>query len=185
MPALDWTGSWNVALSHGTVWNLLPKEAEDLSTRCLIRAAHGDPPCYNNENVESDAGYGDTEDDRRGGDVDTPKVFGQSPAEQQERDLQHQRREATRLAHRAWDLDERVRRTCPLWDCRNAATGSGTVHCVNKDAKESSRLVVRVLLELGMDLDDERGGYGREGTSPQLVEAASRQQHSKRQDDAL
>ena len=77
-------------------------------------------------------------------------------------------REATRLARRAWDLDERVRRSCPLWDRRNAATESGTVHRVNKDAKESSRLVVRVLLELGMDLDDERGGYGGEETNLQL-----------------
>ena len=56
---------------HGTVQNPLPKEAEDLSTRYLIQVADGDRPCYNNENVENDAEYGDTKD----GDVDTQRYL--------------------------------------------------------------------------------------------------------------
>ena len=49
-------------------------------------------------------------------------------------------------------MDEGARGTCPQWDCRlRATTESGIVQGVNKDAKESSRLIVRVLLELGVD----------------------------------
>jgi len=35
---------------------------------------------------------------------------------------------------------------------------------MNEDAEESDGFIVRVSLELGVDLDDERGGYGGEQT---------------------
>jgi len=63
------------------------------------------------------------------------------------------------------DLDDRAWGARPLWNCRNATTESSTVHCVNNNAKKSGGLFVRVWLEFGVDLDNERGGYGGEQTS--------------------
>ena len=54
------------------------------------------------------------------------------------------------------DLDNRTGRTGPLWDSRNAAAKSGVIHLIDENAEESSGLFIRVLLELGVDLDDER-----------------------------
>jgi len=49
-------------------------------------------------------------------------------------------------------------------DCRNLVTESGIVQRVDDDTEESGGLFIRVSLELGVDLDDECGGYGGEQT---------------------
>ena len=51
--------------------------------------------------------------------------------------------------------------TGPLWECRNVVTESGVIQLVNDDTEESGGLFVRVLLELGLDVDNERRGYCR------------------------
>ena len=62
-------------------------------------------------------------------------------------------------------MDDRWWRARPLWDWRNIAAESGVVHLVEEDAEEGCCLVVRVWLELGLYLDDERRGHGRKQTS--------------------
>jgi hypothetical protein len=52
----------------------------------------------------------------------------------------------------------------PLWECRNIVSEGGVIDLVKKNAEESSGDVVRVLLDVGVDLDDERGGNGGEQT---------------------
>jgi len=43
-----------------------------------------------------------------------------------------------------------------LWESRNVVAEGGIVDLVDEDAEESCGLIVRVLLELRVDLDDER-----------------------------
>jgi len=62
-------------------------------------------------------------------------------------------------------MDYRLGRAGPLWEGRNVVAECGVVDLVNQDAEESRCLVVRVLLELGVDVDDECGGDGGEQTS--------------------
>ena len=52
-------------------------------------------------------------------------------------------------------MDDRVRGTSPPWDCRDIAPESGVIHLVDQNAEESGGLLIRVGLELGVDLDDE------------------------------
>ena len=63
------------------------------------------------------------------------------------------------------DLDYRAGRTCPLWECRRVVSEGGVVKLVDKDTEEGCSYVVRILLEVGVDLDDECGGDGGEQTS--------------------
>jgi len=59
-----------------------------------------------------------------------------------------------------------VRGTGPRqWNCGNVITEGGVVDLVDEDTEESGCLFVRVLLELGVDFDDERGSDGGEQTS--------------------
>jgi hypothetical protein len=51
-----------------------------------------------------------------------------------------------------------------LWECGRVVAEGGVVDLVEKDAEESGCLVVRIGLELGVDLDDERRGDGGEQT---------------------
>jgi len=62
-------------------------------------------------------------------------------------------------------VDYRLRRTCTLWEGRNVVAERGVVDLVDQDAEEGRCLVVRVLLELRVDVDDECGGDGGEQTS--------------------
>ena len=55
-------------------------------------------------------------------------------------------------------------RAGPLWDHRDTVAESGVVHLIDEDAEESGGLFVGVLLELGVDLDDECRGHGRKQT---------------------
>jgi len=57
-----------------------------------------------------------------------------------------------------------MRRAGPLWDCRNVVAESSVVDLVNEDSEEGSRLFIWVWLELGLDLDDERGSHRGEQT---------------------
>jgi len=59
-----------------------------------------------------------------------------------------------------------VRGTGPRWwDCGNVITEGGVVDLVDEDTEESGSLFVRVLQELGVDLDDECGSNGGKETS--------------------
>jgi hypothetical protein len=51
-----------------------------------------------------------------------------------------------------------------LWEGGNVVSEGGVVDLVDKDAEESGGLVVRVLLEVRVDLDDECRGDGGEQT---------------------
>jgi len=57
------------------------------------------------------------------------------------------------------------RGTGPLRDRGNVVAESSIVDLVDEDTEESGGLVIGVRLELGVDLDDECGGDGREQTS--------------------
>ena len=61
-------------------------------------------------------------------------------------------------------MDDRAWRTRPLRDCWNIIAESGVVDLVDEDTEESSGFVVRVGLELRLDLDDEGGSDGGEQT---------------------
>jgi len=52
-----------------------------------------------------------------------------------------------------------------LRECRNIIAESGAIGLVNDDRDESGRHSVRVLLELRLDVDGERGSHGGEQTS--------------------
>jgi len=73
------------------------------------------------------------------------------------------RRGEAGVQHRL-DLDDPVRRARPLWERGDISTESGVVYLVNQDAEEVVRLVVGVLLEVGIDLDDECGCHSGEQT---------------------
>ena len=62
------------------------------------------------------------------------------------------------------NLDSRVRGTGPLWERRNVVAEGGVIQLVNDDTEESGGLFVRVLLELGLDIDNERRCYCRKKT---------------------
>jgi hypothetical protein len=55
-------------------------------------------------------------------------------------------------------VDYRAGRTSPLWDGGGVIAEGGVVDLVDKNTEESGGLVVRIRLELGIDLDDECGG---------------------------
>ena len=55
--------------------------------------------------------------------------------------------------------------TGPLWDGGNVIAEGGVVDLVDEDTEESGCLFVRVWLELGVDLDNERGSDGGKQTS--------------------
>ena len=61
-------------------------------------------------------------------------------------------------------MNSRAWRASPLWESGNVVAEGGVVDLVDKNAEESSGLVVRVRLELRVDFDDERGGDGGEQT---------------------
>ena len=52
-----------------------------------------------------------------------------------------------------------------MWEGWRVVAEGGAIDLVNKDTEESSGLVVRVRLELGVDLDDKCGGDGGKQTS--------------------
>ena len=62
------------------------------------------------------------------------------------------------------NLDDRAWRTRPLRDGRNSVK-SGVVHHVDDDAEESGGFFTWILLELGVDLDNEGGSDSGEQTS--------------------
>jgi hypothetical protein len=51
-----------------------------------------------------------------------------------------------------------------LWEGGNVVSEGGVVHLVDEETEESGGLVVRVLLKVGVDLDDECGCDGRKQT---------------------
>ena len=61
-------------------------------------------------------------------------------------------------------MDYRAGRAGPLWENGDVVSKGGVVDLVKKNTEEGCGHVVRVLLEVGVDLDDERGGDGREQT---------------------
>ena len=67
-------------------------------------------------------------------------------------------------------MDNSAGRTSPLREGGNVVSEGGVVDLVNEDTEESGGLVVRVGLELRIDLDDECGGDGREQTSLRLCQ---------------
>jgi len=62
-------------------------------------------------------------------------------------------------------VNYRVRGACPLWEGGNVVAEAGVIDLMDKDTEESSGIVVRVWLELRLDVDDESGGDGGEQTS--------------------
>jgi len=68
-------------------------------------------------------------------------------------------------------LDYRAGGACPLWEGGGIISESSIVDLVDENAEKSRGYVVRVLLEVGVDLDDECGGDGGEqtGLSPELL----------------
>ena len=68
-------------------------------------------------------------------------------------------------------MDNSAGRTSSLREGGNVVSEGGVVDLVNEDTEESGGLVVRVGLELRIDLDDECGGDGREQTSLRLLSA--------------
>jgi len=71
------------------------------------------------------------------------------------------------------DSDYRARGACPLWEGGGVVSEGSVVDLMNEDAEESYSHVVRVLLEVGVDLDDECGGDGGEQTGLSLSLAAN------------
>ena len=65
------------------------------------------------------------------------------------------------------DLDDRGRRTRPLWEGGSVVSEGGIVDLVDEDTEEGGGLVTRVRLELGLDVEDEGGRDGGEQTSLQ------------------
>jgi len=63
------------------------------------------------------------------------------------------------------DLNDGARRTSPLRKSGRIVPEGGVIDLVDKDTEEGGGLVVRVWLEMRVDLDDECGGNGREQTS--------------------
>lgn len=57
-------------------------------------------------------------------------------------------------------MDHRAGRSVPLWESGNIISEGGVVDLVNKNTKERSGFVARIGLELGVDLDYERGSDG-------------------------
>ena len=58
-----------------------------------------------------------------------------------------------------------------MWKDGRVASESGVVDLVYKNAEEGCSLIVRVLLQVGLDIDDECGGDGGEqtGLSPSSI----------------
>jgi hypothetical protein len=65
-------------------------------------------------------------------------------------------------------VDYRAGRASPLWESGRVVPEGGVVDLVKKKTEEGSGHVVRVLLDVGVDFDDERRGDGREQTSLRL-----------------
>ena len=63
------------------------------------------------------------------------------------------------------DLNDRVWGAVPLWEGGSIVSKGGIIDLVNKDTEEGDGVIVRVGSELGLDIDDECGGDGREQTS--------------------
>ena len=57
-------------------------------------------------------------------------------------------------------MDHRAGRSVPLWESGNIISKGGVVDLVNKNTKERGGFVARIRLELGVDLDYERGSDG-------------------------
>ena len=57
------------------------------------------------------------------------------------------------------DLDDRGRRTVPLWESGNIVSEGGVIDLVDEDAKEGGSLVVGIRLKLRVDLNDKRGSH--------------------------
>jgi hypothetical protein len=51
-----------------------------------------------------------------------------------------------------------MRRSVPLWESGNVVSERGVIDFVDKDAEEGGSFVAWVRLQLGIDLNDERGG---------------------------
>jgi len=71
-------------------------------------------------------------------------------------------------------VDDHGQGAGPLGDCGNVTAESTVVDFVDEDTEESSRIFVRIRLELGVNLDDERGSHGGEQTSLQAESALRR-----------
>jgi len=54
-----------------------------------------------------------------------------------------------------------------LWDCRNVIAKGSVVDLVDENTEEGGRLIDRVELELGLDVDDEHGSHNGEETALQ------------------
>ena len=61
-------------------------------------------------------------------------------------------------------MDNHMWGTGPLRDRGDVAAESGVVHLIDQDTEEGGCFFIWVWLELGVDLDDEGGGDGREQT---------------------
>jgi hypothetical protein len=68
-----------------------PNATEDVCTGGLIGTAQRSCPRNDDESVESDTKRGGTNDNRRDGPFDSPKVEGKRTVEEQQRKLQYQR----------------------------------------------------------------------------------------------
>ena len=73
-----------------------------------------------------------------------------------------------------FDLDGCSWRATPLWQGGNVTAEGGIVDLVDEDPKESGGLFIWVRLQLGVDLDDECRGHGREQTSLSFMSACIR-----------
>jgi len=62
------------------------------------------------------------------------------------------------------DLDYCPGRAGPLWEGGSVVSEGSVVDLVDEDTEESCGLVIWVLLEVGLDVDDERRGDGGEKT---------------------
>jgi len=66
------------------------------------------------------------------------------------------------------DFDYPAGRASPSWQGRGVVSEGGAVEIVDEDTEESCGYIVRVFLEVGVDLDDECGGDGGEQTGLSL-----------------
>jgi len=70
--------------------NLRPQVVKGMRSGCLIWTALRGRASSNDEEIEDDTEGGETNDNARDGDVDSPKVVRKGASEEQQRTLQHQ-----------------------------------------------------------------------------------------------
>ena len=72
-------------------------------------------------------------------------------------------------------MDNCTRRTSPLWEGGRVVAKGGIVNLVDKNTEESCSLIIRVWLEMTVDLNNECRGDGREQTRLEPVLAHTNQ----------